>query len=37
MGWEIAVLEEHYADHVSGWDLFVPRLGAYAARLVSAR
>ena len=37
MGWEVAVLEEHYRDHVAGWDLFVPRLGAYVARLVSAR
>ncbi|BCJ76341.1 activator of HSP90 ATPase [Catellatospora sp. IY07-71] len=34
MGWEIAVLEENYRDHVSGWDHYVPRLGAYIARLV---
>ncbi len=34
MGWEIAVLEENYRDHVSGWDHYVPRLGAYLARLV---
>ena len=37
MGWEAAVLEEHYRDHVAGWDLFVPRLGTYVGRLVSAR
>jgi uncharacterized protein YndB with AHSA1/START domain len=35
-GWEAAVLEEAYADHARGWDLFVPRLGEYVARLVSA-
>ena len=34
-GWEIAVLEETYRDHASGWDRFVPQLGAYAARLAS--
>ncbi|WP_244928765.1 SRPBCC family protein [Nocardioides sp. W7] len=36
-GWEAAVLEEAYRDHVSGWDFFVPRLAAYAERLVAAR
>jgi hypothetical protein len=36
MGWEAAKLEEQYLDHVSGWDTFVPRLGEYVARLVSA-
>jgi uncharacterized protein YndB with AHSA1/START domain len=36
-GWEAAVLEEAYADHVRGWDLFVPRLGAYAAEVAAAR
>jgi uncharacterized protein YndB with AHSA1/START domain len=35
MGWEIAVLEEHYNDHESGWNHYIPRLGAYIARLVS--
>jgi uncharacterized protein YndB with AHSA1/START domain len=34
MGWETAVLEAAYQDHVNGWDEFVPRLGAYAATLV---
>ena len=37
MGWEIAVLEETYNDHVSGWNFFIPRLGEYVTRLVSAR
>jgi uncharacterized protein YndB with AHSA1/START domain len=30
MGWEVAVLEEQYREHVRGWDLFLPRLVAYA-------
>jgi uncharacterized protein YndB with AHSA1/START domain len=34
-GWEAAVLEETYRDHVSGWDHFLPRLVSYVARLVS--
>jgi uncharacterized protein YndB with AHSA1/START domain len=34
-GWEAAVLEEWYRDHVTGWDHFLPRLGAYVGRLVS--
>ncbi|MDT4948557.1 MAG: hypothetical protein QOJ37_1152 [Pseudonocardiales bacterium] len=34
-GWEIAVLEAAYADHVKGWDIYVPSLGDYATRLVS--
>jgi uncharacterized protein YndB with AHSA1/START domain len=35
-GWEAAVLEAAYADHVNGWDLFVPSLGDYIARLGEA-
>jgi uncharacterized protein YndB with AHSA1/START domain len=35
-GWEAAVLEEAYRDHARGWDLFLPRLVTYVARLVSA-
>ena len=31
-GWEAAVLEECYQDHVRGWDHFLPRLASYAAR-----
>lgn len=37
MGWEAAKLEEQYREHSVGWDKFVPRLGEYIARLVSAR
>ncbi|MGI5140081.1 MULTISPECIES: SRPBCC family protein [unclassified Streptomyces] len=36
-GWEAAVLEEEYRQHVTGWDHFLPRLVAYVARLVAAR
>ena len=33
MGWEIAVLEQQYNEHVTGWDFYVPRLAAYVATL----
>lgn len=36
-GWEAAVLEEQYREHVTGWDYFLPRLVTYVARLVSTR
>lgn len=32
-GWEAAVLEEAYLDHVRGWDDFLPRLVTYADKL----
>jgi uncharacterized protein YndB with AHSA1/START domain len=31
MGWEAAVLEHNYNDHVTGWDHYIPRLAPYAA------
>ncbi len=34
-GWEAALLEEQYREHVTGWDHFLPRLVLYVARLVS--
>jgi uncharacterized protein YndB with AHSA1/START domain len=34
-GWEAAVLEQAYRDHVSGWDYFLPRLSPYAAKVLS--
>jgi uncharacterized protein YndB with AHSA1/START domain len=34
-GWEAAVLEEQYRDHVTGWDYFLPRLVTYVAKLAS--
>jgi uncharacterized protein YndB with AHSA1/START domain len=37
MGWEVAVLEANYQDHVQGWNHFIPRLGEYVARLVATR
>jgi uncharacterized protein YndB with AHSA1/START domain len=35
-GWEAAVLERQYHEHVAGWDHVLPRLVAYVDRLVSA-
>jgi uncharacterized protein YndB with AHSA1/START domain len=32
-GWEAAVLEATYRDHVAGWDHFLPRLVSYAGGL----
>jgi uncharacterized protein YndB with AHSA1/START domain len=32
-GWEVATLEQQYREHVAGWDHFLPRLAAYAARV----
>ncbi len=37
MGWEVAVLEEQYRQHVQGWDLYIPRLGEYVERLGATR
>jgi uncharacterized protein YndB with AHSA1/START domain len=34
-GWETAVLEEAYREHETGWDRFIPQLGAYAAKLAA--
>jgi uncharacterized protein YndB with AHSA1/START domain len=31
LGWEVAQLEELYADHQRGWDAHLARLGPYAA------
>ncbi len=36
-GWEVAVLEEAYNDHVNGWNFYVPRIAACAVRQVAAR
>ncbi len=33
MGWEAAVLEQQYQEHVTGWDFFLPRLPQYVATL----
>ena len=34
-GWEAAVLESTYHDHVQGWDYFLPHLIAYAAKVAA--
>jgi uncharacterized protein YndB with AHSA1/START domain len=36
-GWEIAVLEQTWADHSRGWDEILPQLRAYAVGLVESR
>ncbi|GAA1017654.1 SRPBCC domain-containing protein [Acrocarpospora pleiomorpha] len=33
MGWEAAVLEQQYKEHITGWDFFLPRLAPYVATL----
>ncbi len=35
MGWEVAVLEEQYREHVTGWDFYLARLGPYAESLAA--
>lgn len=37
LGWEAAVLEQQYRDHVTGWDFYLPRLVRYAAALGARR
>lgn len=32
-GWEVAVLEEQYREHIKGWDFYLPRLAPYVATL----
>lgn len=32
IGWQTAVLEQTYNDHINGWNYFIPRLGEYAAK-----
>ena len=33
LGWEAAVLEQQYGEHITGWDHYLPRLVAYAGTL----
>jgi len=35
-GWEAAVLEDAYNDHVNGWDFYLPRIAEVAARQASS-
>jgi uncharacterized protein YndB with AHSA1/START domain len=37
MGWAAAALEEQYREHATAWARYLPRLGAYVARLGSTR
>lgn len=33
LGWQVAVLEQQYQEHVTGWDYYLPRLASYVASL----
>jgi uncharacterized protein YndB with AHSA1/START domain len=33
MGWEVAVLEQQYQEHVTGWSFYLPRIAPYLATL----
>jgi len=33
MGWNAALLEQHYSEHVTGWAYYLPRLAPCAERL----
>ena len=33
MGWEVALLEQQYQEHVTGWDFYLPRIAPYVASL----
>lgn len=37
MGWEAAVLEQQYQEHVTGWAFYLPRLAPYAESLAARR
>jgi uncharacterized protein YndB with AHSA1/START domain len=34
-GWDLAVLEQSYHEHVTGWDFYLPRIAARAAQEMS--
>ncbi|MCU1398395.1 MAG: Activator of Hsp90 ATPase 1 family protein [Acidimicrobiales bacterium] len=36
MGWDAALLEQQYNDHVSGWTFYLPRIAPYVATLSNA-
>jgi uncharacterized protein YndB with AHSA1/START domain len=33
MGWETAVLEQQYHEHITGWEFYLPRLVTYSGTL----
>ncbi len=37
MGWEAAVLEHQYQEHLTGWEFYLPRIAPYVARQVVRR
>jgi uncharacterized protein YndB with AHSA1/START domain len=37
MGWEIALLEQQYHEHETGWDFYLPQLPPYVATLRAQR
>jgi uncharacterized protein YndB with AHSA1/START domain len=37
MGWDAAVLEQQYREHVTGWDHYLPRLAPYVATVGAGR
>jgi uncharacterized protein YndB with AHSA1/START domain len=37
MGWEVALLEQQYKEHGSGWDFYLPRMVSYVATLRAQR
>jgi uncharacterized protein YndB with AHSA1/START domain len=37
MGWEVAMLEQQYREHVTGWDYYLARLVPYVATLEARR
>nr|WP_296772988.1 SRPBCC domain-containing protein [Rhodococcus sp. (in: high G+C Gram-positive bacteria)] len=36
-GWEVAVLEREYNEHIQGWATFLPRIAPYAESLTAAQ
>ncbi|MCK9874961.1 hypothetical protein MXD59_04045 [Frankia sp. Ag45/Mut15] len=34
-GWESAVLEEQYREHIIGWDFYLPRIAPHLASLTT--
>jgi uncharacterized protein YndB with AHSA1/START domain len=34
-GWDEATVAAHHADHARGWDFYLPRLPAYAAKVAA--
>jgi uncharacterized protein YndB with AHSA1/START domain len=37
MGWEVALLEQQYNDHVTGWEFYLPRIAPYVAAMEARR